>query len=304
MKSAFAFQFIAGKYEGGVYLIPDDRDLMVGRGAELDIVLVEDMVSRRHASLTSHAGRLVLTDLGSTNGTYVNGERIDTCALEAQDRVLIGTSILRVTPADQIDTLLQTHPHLDLSSTPQPQRTEGNLVDVPIGDLLRLFSSNRRTGLLRLLSQGQDAELVFVDGGLTHASIKDRPALSPMACLVEALGFADGQFAFEEPAEGFERPDSFSSRAEDTIKRAVSERAQIEVLVNNGWPASAKIVLVQPQPGPWSAADFDGTLLDSLQLGLTFGHVEQILRHTTRGALKTLQALSALEKQGYVRRER
>lgn len=302
MSNAFAFQFIAGKYEGGVYLIPDDRDLMIGRGAELDVVLVEDMVSRRHASLASHEGRLVLTDLGSTNGTYVNGERVDQCELEAQDRVLIGTSILRVTPAEQIETLLQTHPALDLSQVAE-QRTDGDLRDVPPGDLLRLFSSNRRTGLLKLRHQSREAEVVFVDGAISHASLEGRSALSPMACLVEALGMTQGTYSFQEPAEGFERPESFSGKAEETMRAAAQERSKIDALwKKSGLTTETALSLGSPQPGPWSAASFSPSQLDALQLSLVHGRLGAACEHATHGTWVMLEALDELTRQGYLQR--
>jgi hypothetical protein len=303
LSDAFAFQFIAGKYEGGVYLIPADRDLMIGRGAELDIVLIEDMVSRRHASLASHDGRLVLTDLGSTNGTYVNGERIDACELEPQDRVLIGTSILRVASARQAESLLQTHPALDLAAVPEPQRTEGDLRDVPVGDLLRLFSSNRRTGLLALRGAQQAAEVVFVDGAISHASVEGRPALAPLSSLVEALGFGEGRFCFDEPAEGFERPDSFAATAEDTLKAAQVERAHIDALAKReGLAGSVQLALALPQPGPWSAASLSPEALDVLQLALVHGQIERVLRQASLGALPVLQALATLLSHGILQK--
>jgi hypothetical protein len=55
----------------------DDGELVVGRDAGLGLSLPdESTVSRRHASLTKQGARVTLRDLGSTNGTYVNGARL------------------------------------------------------------------------------------------------------------------------------------------------------------------------------------------------------------------------------------
>src|SRR5690242_21774055 len=77
-----------------------DREIIVGRASDLDMVLVEDMVSRKHAKITASGEQIVIQDLGSTNGTFVNGEKIKRARLKEGDRVLIGTSILKVIAGD------------------------------------------------------------------------------------------------------------------------------------------------------------------------------------------------------------
>ncbi|HVY62972.1 MAG TPA: FHA domain-containing protein, partial [Planctomycetota bacterium] len=51
--------------------------IFVGRNESNDICLPSLRVSKRHASIQQRLGRLYLTDLGSTNGTYVNGTRVE-----------------------------------------------------------------------------------------------------------------------------------------------------------------------------------------------------------------------------------
>ena len=71
-----ALRFISGKYQGGEFPLPDEGEIVIGRSSELDMVLVEDMVSRRHAKISVQDGDIFLEDLGSTNGSFVNGEKI------------------------------------------------------------------------------------------------------------------------------------------------------------------------------------------------------------------------------------
>ena len=74
---------------------------MIGRSSELDMVLVEEMVSRKHARIILADGIITIEDLGSTNGTFVNGEKVQQGTLREGDRVLIGTNILKVVAAPQ-----------------------------------------------------------------------------------------------------------------------------------------------------------------------------------------------------------
>ncbi len=71
----------------------------VGRNAQCEIFLVDPSVSRNHALLDVREGNLLLRDAGSTNGTFVNGERVATRALRSGDIVAFGKTQLRVETA-------------------------------------------------------------------------------------------------------------------------------------------------------------------------------------------------------------
>jgi hypothetical protein len=62
-----------------------------GRGKDCDIILSGALVSRHHTVFTVDGGKVVVTDLGSTNGTFLNGERIESAVLSPGDEVVIGT---------------------------------------------------------------------------------------------------------------------------------------------------------------------------------------------------------------------
>src|SRR5256885_17099009 len=85
----FALRFISGKYQGGEFPLRMDREIVVGRSSDLDMVLVEDMVSRKHAKISAAGDQVVIQDLGSTNRTFVNGEQIKKARLEEDGRLLI-----------------------------------------------------------------------------------------------------------------------------------------------------------------------------------------------------------------------
>ena len=61
-----------------------------GRHAEATVFLDDITVSRHHAAFHVGEGSLLLEDLGSTNGTYVNGERVEEAELSPGDEVIIG----------------------------------------------------------------------------------------------------------------------------------------------------------------------------------------------------------------------
>ncbi|MFN8620447.1 MAG: FHA domain-containing protein, partial [Chloroflexota bacterium] len=71
----------------------------IGRGTENEIVLKDDRVSRHHGQLTARQGTLVYTDLGSSNGSQVNGVAAREIALTVGDVVRVGNSTLTIRPA-------------------------------------------------------------------------------------------------------------------------------------------------------------------------------------------------------------
>src|SRR6187397_1469434 len=100
----YALRFISGKYQGGEFPLRMNREIIIGRSSDLDMVLVEDMVSRKHAKITTDDHVVTIQDLGSTNGTFVNGEKVRKADLKDGDRILIGTSIIKIVFVDGDNT--------------------------------------------------------------------------------------------------------------------------------------------------------------------------------------------------------
>jgi len=74
----------------------DGRPLTIGRAPDNGLVLFDGRVSRHHARLYGRRGALLLADLGSTNGSWVNDRRVEEMALGEGDRIRVGDTILVV----------------------------------------------------------------------------------------------------------------------------------------------------------------------------------------------------------------
>jgi FHA domain len=84
-------QSAAGLSAGSAYDLSDGA--LLGRGEQADIRLEDSFASSRHARLVPQGGVMVLEDLGSTNGTYLNGEALrGPQPLHAGDTIRIGDS--------------------------------------------------------------------------------------------------------------------------------------------------------------------------------------------------------------------
>jgi hypothetical protein len=87
------FRLTLHKELGGDEVFPLEKKLTIGRSAENDIHLLDRTVSRRHAVVFVHKGKPYIKDLGSANGTFVNGHLVNRIALHSGDAIRIGGGI-------------------------------------------------------------------------------------------------------------------------------------------------------------------------------------------------------------------
>jgi pSer/pThr/pTyr-binding forkhead associated (FHA) protein len=86
---------IAGPYAGQVFTLPP-VGASIGREAAREVALTADgTVSRRHASIAPEGGAFMLRDEGSSNGTFVNNQRIQQQVLRSGDEIRLGASLFR-----------------------------------------------------------------------------------------------------------------------------------------------------------------------------------------------------------------
>src|SRR6186997_2435871 len=75
--------------------VPLDKEMVtIGRLAESDVMIDDKAVSRRHAQIRTKDGRSTLTDLGSTNGTKLNGQQVQSRPLSDGDRITVGNTVI------------------------------------------------------------------------------------------------------------------------------------------------------------------------------------------------------------------
>lgn len=80
---------LSGFYEGLEVVLDRDR-IVVGRGRKADLALAEATISRAHAAIGYDEDGFFVEDLGSTNGTMVNGARVARQHLKSDDEIQMG----------------------------------------------------------------------------------------------------------------------------------------------------------------------------------------------------------------------
>lgn len=99
---------IAGPNVGEMFKVSGLTE--IGRGQQVAIQIHDSEISRRHARLVTDGDTVIVEDLGSTNGTFVNGHPIDKVTLADGDKIQVGTTtILKFSYHDDLDEQFQRH---------------------------------------------------------------------------------------------------------------------------------------------------------------------------------------------------
>ena len=103
MAAQFQFVMRSGPTPGATYSLEGDQ-IVIGRDSTNGVVINDAEISRKHARLMFQGGKYVLDDLGSTNGTFVNGQRLaGPVVLKSGDVVSLGEQIVLVFDALSVD---------------------------------------------------------------------------------------------------------------------------------------------------------------------------------------------------------
>jgi hypothetical protein len=304
--STYALRFISGKYQGGEFPIRPDREIVVGRSSDLDMVLVEDMVSRKHAKIQAFDNQIVIQDLGSTNGTFVNGEKIKKALLKEGDRILIGTSIIKLIAVDGQQALTEEAARQRLEQAGQRRSVSGankpmsgSIDEIPLPDLLQLLSTSRKSGVLSVRSDQGHGRIYLRKGQIYFATIDDSYDLAPRKAIFRLLTWVSGTFELEPPDEKSvleEIQDSTEALLMEGM-RQLDEYRRIEGQL----PALDEAITIAVPLGP-PLRELSPQELDVLQLVLNNGTLRGVLDRSPRTDLETGETIAALLQRQYIMR--
>ena len=141
--------------------LKDGRTLVVGRGVTSDIAIYDPTISRRHAELVVAADGVQVKDLGSSNGTCINGTRVTSGRLTPDDTVTFGKVVFRREEAPAAAPAAA--PVLSMSAVSTGSHAPGGLIvrqlQVSGGIPAGMTSSEQRmseVGQLRVAAAGQE----------------------------------------------------------------------------------------------------------------------------------------------------
>ena len=299
----WALRFISGKYQGGEFPLRPNREIVIGRSSELDMVLVEDMVSRKHAKIVTDEKAVTIEDLGSTNGTFVNGEKVRVSEIKDGDRILIGTSIIKlVAIAGEANTSItenEARSRLVVAGNKRPQTKSmsGSIEEIPLPDLLQLLSTSRKSGVLVIRSDLGVGKIYLRKGQLYFASIDESFNTGPRKAMYRMLAWSQGFFDLEPPDERDvleELNDSTEGLLMEGMRQLDEYRVHAEKL-----PAMAATLAV-PHPLEAKLRDLGPEELDVFQVALGAETVRAVFDECPLTDMTIAEKLKVLLEKGYV----
>ncbi len=305
MSDSFALKFISGKYQGGEFPLKTDKQIIIGRSSELDMVLVEDMVSRKHAKIVVAGGKITIEDLGSTNGTFVNGEKVKTSRIKEGDRILIGTSILKLVKAGQGNADLsddQVKQQLEQVAAVQSARQTrtamtGKLDEVPLPDLLQLFHTSKKNGVLVVRGQ-REGRIYMRQGRIYYAVIEDNHELGPQKSFNRIVTWEQGEFELQPP----DSQEFMTELDESTEHLLMDALRQLDELrhIQGSLPGPDQVLTISVPLEP-ALRDLSLEELDMVQLSLNWGTLQGILDHAAQDDVVAGKMIVDLIQRGYLR---
>jgi len=185
--------------------LPAAGALVIGRSRSCELTLTSPDASRRHAEIVPEPDGFLIRDLGSTNGTYVNGQRIEQQRLASGDRIEIGGDLLtfcQVDPAlDSPDTDVEKARTQLMERPALGQCITGDLAEIPPFAVLQILEMGRKTGVLEVDAEAP-GRLWLVDGAPVHAQTKTQHGFDAAVTIANA---ASGRFSFEPSRAAPER---------------------------------------------------------------------------------------------------
>ena len=299
-----ALRFISGKYQGGELELTDRKEIVVGRSSDLDMVLVEDMVSRKHARIECNGPSITIEDLGSTNGTFVNGEKIKRSSLKEGDRVLIGTSILKVVAIEPGTAGMKrptADPSMGSTRSMQTKSMSGQIDEIPLPDLLQLFGSSKKSGVLVVRTPEGETGKIFLRKGLVYfASVNDVEDAPPLKSAYRILTWMQGSFDLDAPDERT-IPGEVNVSVQELLMEGLRQIDEYNNMKDRlPAPTSRLSVQLPLKPALKSLAPNE---LDVFQAVLNHGVTSQVMARSPLSDLDTGEAILKLLAGGYIRSE-
>lgn len=183
--------------------VPAEGEVVMGRSPSCDLPVPSGEASRRHAAVRSEGNHYILYDLGSTNGTLVNGSPVSgEQRLVPGDRIQVGDTLVTfclvdpsvaeaAQPSDDSQTIIVDRAPVTASAL------EGGIEEIPTFALLQMLEMGSKSGRLEIESDDGPCRIWLLDGRPIHA---EAPKTAGFEAARILIGLERGRFRFEAAA--------------------------------------------------------------------------------------------------------
>jgi signal transduction histidine kinase len=191
-----------------------DQPVSIGRGARNPIRIVDTEVSRRHATIEPAAEGFLLTDLKSSNGTFVNGRPVRSHVLQSGDQIQLGRSVLLFSDTSVDDESRLIAHNVAIVGQPDASAIRGHVDEAAGRKLTRSDASEGAEELRQTLTNLQALYRISEEVVSPSASLEQ--ALSRILKLtIDALEADRGCFLVADPSSGDMLPQVYATSQPD-----------------------------------------------------------------------------------------
>jgi hypothetical protein len=220
--------------------------------------------------------------------------------------VLIGTNILKVVAAPQDAEARANLKAMAVGRVTAKQqsraseeapRMSGNLEEIPLPDLLQLFGTSRKAGVLVLRANGREGRIYLKDGRIRFAELQGQSAALPLKALYRMLGWQTGSFALDPPdTRAFD--DGVDVSAQEVLMEGFRQQDELGQL-RSKLPGAGRFVLKLPLAQ--HLRELEDSDLDTLEAALSAEGLEAFLDAAPGPDLEAAEALLSLVQRGYLK---
>lgn len=301
--------FIEGENAGVKIRIPPEQEIVIGRSQKCDVCLSERKISRKHAKIQDKQEGHILLDLGSTNGTYLNGQRVEQAVpLKAGDMLRIGTSVINIAVSEggaeeikelEINSMASSaaveEAPVEVSSSKKP--LSGNLTQMPLPDLLQTLANSQRSGHV-LLTGTEQGEIIIKEGtviGARAGKVRGEKAFYRLLSWENA----DFEFASDEADEiQADDEEKIEMTVESLLLEGFRQLDEIARIIDKAPAIDAEITLNAEMPAKLSK--LHPRVLDMVQLIIAKNRVKDILDSSKLSDLDSWKVLAYLKSKEYI----
>ncbi len=234
----------------------------IGRHASNEIQLLSRAVSNFHAEILKEGGALVIRDLGSTNGTRVNGERVDRSLVAPGDSIRIGNHILSLQLRPPADAACERSSSVanDFGPgaggrilSPKARTADdayGGASSLPLAELLRHLSARPEPLRARLSRDGRTAVILFDRERLFHVEYE---GVVGEKALYRLFSWHEGSYEIEPLADAESQPVTICLPIDALVAEGMDHARELGKLVAALPPLAIPLRLKEDCPLPLTA---------------------------------------------------
>jgi hypothetical protein len=298
----YVLRFVAGKDQGREFPLPPDLTIVIGRVSDVDLLLLDEKVSRKHAKISTHQGQVLIEDLASRNGTFVNGARIRSVELKEGDQIIIGASTIKLQSLGEAKprSPQPIAPGAQAASSPSPTGSaliSGSISEMPLPDLLQLFDNSRKSGVLTIRSSQGIGKVYLREGQVYHAEIEANPIVKPRKAFYRMFAWTEGAFDLKPLGEHIVAEEIAESTT-SLVLEGVRQLDEIRILEPKLPRRGARLHAAEPLPG--NLRDLATEEIQLFQLVLHHSTLETVIDNFPGTDFDAYTCLLDLMRRGFV----